>query len=138
MHPHTTPLWNTTRIFGLIYFLLLGLWCEDFSNMMQRPYNRKYRTPSFLVRLYSWFLVTLIATGTCIWHGIKYNDSTTRGFGITILALDVYSHYSDWFWWNMNRPLFFAVLAGSFALIGWGAEKMWRVQTGSTRGQGSP
>jgi hypothetical protein len=123
MHPRTSPLWSSTRIWGLTYLFLFGLWYGNVINTLEEH----WRYPSLWLAV-RWTLALTAAAGTSTWHGLKYDDATTRGFGLVFLALDIYTRYWDFFWRSMYRPLFFAVLAGSLALVGWGAEQMWRAK----------
>lgn len=121
IHPRTSPFWSSTRIWGLTYLFLFGLWYGSAINTL----HGLWRTPRLWLTV-QWTLALTIAAGTSTWHGLKYDDATTRSFGFVFLALDIYTRYWDLCWGAMYRPLFFAVLAASFALVGWGAEQMWR------------
>jgi hypothetical protein len=123
MHPRTSSLWSSTRIWGLTYLFLFGLGYGSAINMLEEH----WRTSSVWLGV-RWTLALTAAAGASTWHGLKYDDATTRGFGLVFLALDIYTRYGDFFWRSMYRPLFFTVLAGSFALVGWGAEQMWRAK----------
>jgi len=123
MHPRTSHFWSSTRIWGLTYLFLFGLWYGSALNTLYGD----WRTARLWIALL-WTLALTAAAGTSTWYGLKYDDAVTRSFGLVFLALDIYTRYWDFFWGSMYRPLFFAVLAASLALAGWGAEQMWRTR----------
>lgn len=122
MQPRTLTLCSSTRIWGLTYFFLFGLWYGNILNSL----TIGRRSPFWEGIL--WALALTAAAVLSTWHGLKYDDTTTKLFGLTFLALDIYTRYWDFFWGSMYRPLFFTVFAGSFAMVCWGAEQMWRTR----------
>ena len=50
-----------------------------------------------------------------------------RLFGITFLAINLYTRYFEYFWDGLHKVVFFLILAASLALIGRYAEKIWHV-----------
>jgi hypothetical protein len=75
-------------------------------------------------------MIFLIAAGVSIWHGLRYDDSTTKGFGLTFLGLNLYTKFFEW-GWGWSKPLFFAVLSGSLAVVGRYAENVWNMKVGA-------
>ena len=74
-----------------------------------------------------WSLVFFVAAGVSIWHGLRFDDSTTKGFGLTFLGINLYTKFFECFW-GWSKPVFFAVLAGTFAVMGRYAEDVWNMR----------
>lgn len=123
----TAPLWSTTRIWGLLYFFIslwiMSIWGDDgyFHKFSRRRYT------SWKVRKFVWSIVFLVAAGGSIGHGLRYDDSTTKGFGITFLGINLYTKFFE-LGWGLPKPLFFAALAGTFAVAGRYAEDVWNMR----------
>ena len=64
---------------------------------------------------------------TSIWHGLRFDDSTTKGFGLTFLGINLYTKFFEYFW-GWYKPFFFSVLAGTLAVLGKYAENVWNMQ----------
>lgn len=71
-----------------------------------------------------WSSVLLIAASMSTWHGLRYDWALTRGFGLTFLAINLYTKFFEYFWSALPKTLFFIILAISFWLIGMYAESM--------------
>ncbi|WP_256007098.1 DUF2157 domain-containing protein [Pedobacter deserti] len=78
--------------------------------------------------LFYWGLISAAACVISIFIGLKYRDEIAREFGITFLFINLYTRYFEYFWDSWHKALFFAVLAGSFWLIGRRAEKIWNLE----------
>ena len=124
-HPLTANLWSTTRIWGLLY-MFLALWMlsifgdDSFSDGGELSFRWHPGQP----RLLAWSLLFAIAAGVCIWHGLRFADSTTKGFGLAFLGINLYTRFFEVFWDRWYKPLFFGVLAASFAILGQYAENL--------------
>lgn len=122
----TSPLWSTTRIWGLLY-LFVSLWIMSifgYDDYLEPPNRQKHRSP--LLRIFSCSLILLLAAATSIWHGLRFDDSTTKGFGLTFLGINLYTKFFEYFW-GWYKPFFFAVLAGTLAVLGKYAENVWNM-----------
>ena len=75
-------------------------------------------------------LLFAMAAAICIYISLKPDDGMLRGFGLTFLAINLYTRYFEYFWDGMNKVVFFLILAASLAVIGRYAEKIWHA--GST------
>lgn len=128
----TAPLWSTTQIWGLLYFFvslwIMSIWGYD-GYIDESPRSRSL---SRRTRMFLWSLVFFVAAGGSTWHGLRYDDSTTKGFGLTFLGINLYTKYFEW-GWGLSKPLFFAVLAGTFAVVGRYAEDVWNMRVGTVR-----
>jgi hypothetical protein len=124
----TAPLWSTTRIWGLLYFFL-SLWNMSIFGADGYFVTFGHRGTRFSqkFRVFLWSVVFFVAAGGSIWHGLRYDDSTTKGFGLTFLGINLYTKLFE-FGWGWSKPLFFSILAGTFAVIGRYAEDVWNLQ----------
>ncbi|KAH6648609.1 hypothetical protein BKA67DRAFT_538631 [Truncatella angustata] len=127
----TVPLWSSTRIWGLLY-LFIALWILSLFGD-DELFSRKKKTPkpshdNKNRRLFVWSLIFGLAAGYCIVHGMKHDDGTTKGFGLAFLGINLYTRFFELFWHAWYKPLFFAVLAGTLAVMGRYAERVWNMQ----------
>jgi hypothetical protein len=116
--------YKTTYIMGLLY-LFISLWILSiFGNYgdMDSWYDVKQ------IELFHWSLLFgLVAIGA-IYYGLKYDDYTSRSFGITFLFINLYTRYFEYFWNATHKAVFFIILAVSFWFIGQRAEKIWNLE----------
>lgn len=122
----TEPLWSTTRIWGLLYFFvslwIMSIWGYD--DYFEGDARKRALSPK--ARMFIWSLAFFAASAGSIWHGLRYDDSTTKGFGIAFLGINLYTKFCECFW-GWSKPVFFGILAGSFAVMGRYAENIWNV-----------
>ena len=116
--------YKSTYILGLLY-LFIALWLLSiFGNYgdMDSWYEAKQ------IELLHWSLLFgLVAIGA-IYYGLKEDDYTSRSFGITFLLINLYTRYFELFWNEVDKTIFFLLLAVSFWLIGSRAEKIWNLE----------
>jgi len=79
------------------------------------------------VSMIYWSLLFGVGAGVAIWYGLRYHDTKTKDLGIAFLLLNLYTRYFEFFWDNLHKVLFFAILALSFWLIGRKAEQIWNL-----------
>jgi hypothetical protein len=77
--------------------------------------------------MFLWSVIFFIAAGVSLWHGLRFDDSTTKGFGLTFIGINLYTKFFEYFW-GWYKPLSFAVLAGTFAIVGRHAEDVWNMR----------
>ena len=112
-----------TRAMGLLY-LFIALWIISiFGNYGDMKEWHKVKQ----IELFHWSLLFGIAAIAAIFHGIKQDDGMTRGFGITFLFINLYTRFFEYFWDNIHKAIFFALLAVSFWYLGSRAEKIWNL-----------
>ncbi|MCG3863495.1 MULTISPECIES: hypothetical protein [unclassified Photobacterium] len=113
---------EATRFAGLFYFFT-SLWLLTiFGN-----YDSFHEWSQIKqVELWTWSLLALACCTIAIVIGIRTNDVMTRTFGITFMLIVLYTEYFTYFWGEIHKALFFAVLALSFWFIGTRAEKLWQ------------
>ncbi len=120
----TANLYSPTYVIGLLY-LFVSLWILSiFGN-----YGDHYAwMRSSTGDLFQWSILFGLVALLAIWYGLKYDDPTARGFGLTFLFINLYTKYFEYFWDDMHKALFFLILAVSFWLIGRKAEKIWNLE----------
>lgn len=120
-------LYATSKAVGLSY-LFIALWIMSiFGNYDIDSWYGV--TPAALL---PWALLFAVAAVICIYISLKTDDGMLRGFGLTFLAINLYTRYFEYFWNGMHKVLFFLILAVSLAAVGRYAEKIWHV-TGSAK-----
>jgi len=113
-----------TYIMGLLY-LFIALWILSiFGNYgdISSWYDVKQ------IELFHWGLIFGLAAVGAIVYGLKQDDHTSRSFGITFLFINLYTKFFEYFWTELHKAVFFIILAVSFSLIGWKAEKIWNLE----------
>ena len=112
-----------TRVMGLLY-LFIALWILSiFGNYGEITSWYKVKQ----IELFHWSLLFGVAALLTILHGLKFDDSMTRGFGLTFLFINLYTRYFEYFWDAVHKAIFFALLAISFWFLGRRAEKIWNL-----------
>jgi hypothetical protein len=110
---------HITYIAGMVIFFT-GMWgvsvFGNYSDMAAWAAVRQVQVIAFGV-------LFAVAAGTSFFYGIKYKDDVARDFGILFLLVNLYSRYFEFFWDNMNKGIFFVVLAVSFYGVGRWLEK---------------
>jgi hypothetical protein len=122
-HPKTQRFYRSTLTMGLLY-LFIALWIMSiFGNYgdMQAWERAKQ------IELFHWsILFGLVACGA-IYHGLKYDNGITKGFGLTFLFINLYTRFFELFWNSIHKAIFFALLGISFWYLGAKAEKIWNL-----------
>jgi hypothetical protein len=122
-HPKTQRFYRSTLTMGLLY-LFIALWIMSiFGNYgdMQAWERAKQ------IELFHWsILFGLVACGA-IYHGLKYDNGITKGFGLTFLFINLYTRFFELFWDSIHKAIFFALLGLSFWYLGTRAEKIWNL-----------
>jgi hypothetical protein len=112
-----------TRTIGLLY-LFIALWIMsifgNYGDLMEWERVKQ-------MELFHWSIIFGLAAIASIYHGIKEDDGMTRGFGITFLFINLYTRFFEYFWDNIHKAIFFAILAVSFWYLGSRAEKIWNL-----------
>lgn len=115
---------HSTYVMGLLY-LFIALWILSiFGNY--GDLNSWYNVKQY--ELLHWGILFAFVAIIAIFYGLKHDDATSRGFGITFLFLNLYTKYFEFFWNGMHKAIFFILLAVSFWWIGRHAEKLWNLE----------
>lgn len=119
---HSVPLFNhvkrSTLVIGLLY-LFIALWILSIWGNSEMWYMRNSSDLAF------WSLLFAAIAIAAIVHGLFYDDTVTRGFGIVFLFINLYTKFFELFWDGMYKTLFFIVAAIGFWIIGYFAEKWY-------------
>jgi hypothetical protein len=114
---------STTKAVGLLY-LFIALWLMSiFGNYGDIDIWKTAKQ----IELFHWSILFAVAAIGSIYHGIKYNDGMTRGFGLTFIFINLYTRFFEYFWESIHKAIFFALLALSFWYLGTKAEKIWQL-----------
>ena len=117
---------HSTKVFGCIY-LFISLWLLSiFGNQLDLDTWRRISQ----IELFHWSLLFGMISIGAIYLGVKWDDRAYRGFGITFLVINFYTRFFEFFWNALHKGLFFFILALSFGLIGYKAEKIWNWDMG--------
>ena len=128
---------SLTRAIGLLY-LFIALWIMSiFGNYGDAESWQRAKQ----IELFHWSILFAAASIASIYHGIKYDDGMTRGFGITFIFINLYTRFFEYFWEGTHKAIFFSILAISFWYLGSRAEKIWHLDsirhlTSSSSGRG--
>lgn len=115
--------WELTYVVGMIY-LFISLWLLSiFGNYGSLEVWWQISQ----ISLFYWGIISAVVAGGFLLYGLKSKDVIAREFGITFLIIFLYTKYFEYFWDHTNKTVFFAILAGSFWLIGRKAEKIWNI-----------
>lgn len=110
-----------TYLIGLLY-LLTALWLlsifGNYSDLNKWAAVKQYH-------IFYWGLIASAISLFFAWYGLKKKDPIAREVGLTFLLINVYTRYFEYLWDNINRAIFFALLALSFWFIGKWAERLW-------------
>ena len=115
--------YQSTYVLGLLY-LFVALWILSIFGNYDPDSWRHTRQ----IELLHWGLLFAIAAIATIAYGLKFDDYTSRAFGITFLFINLYTKYFEFFWEAAHKAIFFMILAVSFWLIGSRAEKIWNLE----------
>jgi hypothetical protein len=114
---------RVTLIMGLLY-LFIALWIlsifGNYGDMTSWSSVKQYE-------LLPYGILFGAAAYAAIWHGLRFDNGVTKGFGLTFLFINLYTRYFEFFWDSIHKAIFFALLAISFWFIGSRAEKIWRL-----------
>ncbi|WP_127958221.1 DUF2157 domain-containing protein [Serratia microhaemolytica] len=114
---------RVTLAMGLLY-LFIALWLLSiFGNYGEL--SHWYQIRQF--ELLQWSLLFGVAAVMAIWLGLKHDDKMLRGFGLTFLAINLYTRFFEFFWLPLSKSLFFLLLGLSLWLLGHYAEKIWQL-----------
>ncbi len=120
------PFSRATLAMGLLY-LFIALWIMSiFGNYGDMESWRAVKQ----YELFGWSVLFGLAAAAAIYHGLRYDDAMTKGFGLTFLFINLYTRFFEYFWDGLHKAIFFGLLALSFWLLGSRAEKIWRLGEG--------
>ncbi|TJZ60579.1 DUF2157 domain-containing protein [Sphingobacterium olei] len=116
------PFQSTSYVVGLLY-TMLALWClsifGNYSDFAAWTGVRQYE-------IFYWGLLGVILSLSLALYGMKVKDSVSRDIGFVFFLLNLYTRFVEYLWDNMNRTVFFLILAVSFWFVGRWSEKIWK------------
>lgn len=112
----------TSIVVGLLY-TMIALWCLSiFGNYSDFEAWTRVRQYEILY----WGLLALgVSLGLAL-YGLKQKDAVLRDIGFVFFLLNLYTRFVEYLWDNINRTIFFMLLAISFWLVGRWSEKIWK------------
>ncbi|TXR53715.1 DUF2157 domain-containing protein [Reinekea thalattae] len=113
----------TTKAVGMLY-LFISLWILSLFGNYGDDYFWIMAQKSELL---FWSILFALSAIVAIFHGVKYDDGMTRGFGLTFIFINLYTKFFEYFWQGTHKAIFFAILALSFWYLGTRAEKIWHM-----------
>lgn len=122
-HPIARRFSHGTLVMGLLS-LFIALWIMSiFGNYGDlRSWQRVKQ-----IELFHWSLLFGAVAGWAIYHGLRHDNDTTKGFGLTFLGINLYTRFFELFWDHVHKAVFFAVLGVSFWYLGSQAEAIWNL-----------
>ncbi|MBL1410928.1 DUF2157 domain-containing protein [Sphingobacterium faecale] len=113
---------STSFVIGLLY-TMIALWClsifGNYSDFEAWTQIRQYEI------LY-WGLLAIAISLALALYGLKKKDPVIRDIGFVFFLLNLYTRFVEYLWDNINRTVFFLLLAISFWLVGRWSEKIWK------------
>ncbi|WP_108784184.1 DUF2157 domain-containing protein [Wolbachia endosymbiont of Bemisia tabaci] len=125
LHPKMLSLNRSTLVVGLLY-LFISLWIMSiFGNYgdIGSWYDVKQ------IELFHWSLIFALVAGGAVYHGLSFDDSVTRNFGITFLMINLYTRFFEYFWNGIHKSMFFGILGISLWIIAIKAEKIFNINS---------
>ncbi|MBF0366035.1 MAG: DUF2157 domain-containing protein [Oligoflexia bacterium] len=117
------PFFKSTLVMGLLY-LFIALWIMSiFGNYGDMKSWHAIKQ----MELFHWSLLFGLTSGGAIYHGLRFDNGVTKGFGITFLFINLYTRFFEYFWDATHKAIFFAILGISFWFLGLKAEKIWHL-----------
>ncbi|MBR8535951.1 hypothetical protein KDU71_10315 [Carboxylicivirga sediminis] len=118
------PFQKSTYTLGLLY-LFIALWILSiFGNYGDWDEWEQIKQ----ISLFGWGLIFGLFAIAAIAYGLKFDDYTSRSFGITFLFINLYTKFFEYFWDATHKTIFFLILGFTFWLIGRNAEKIWNLE----------
>ncbi|MCA5004429.1 DUF2157 domain-containing protein [Sphingobacterium bovistauri] len=118
---------STSVIIGLLY-TMIALWILSiFGNYSDFEAWSRIRQ----IEIFYWGLIAIaLSLGLAI-YGLKRKDNVIRDIGFVFFLINLYTRFVEYLWDNINRTIFFLILAVSFWLVGRWSEKVWKKQSSS-------
>lgn len=78
------------------------------------------------VEILYWGILAIVLSLALALYGLKKKDTIARDIGFVFFLLNLYTRFVEYLWDNMNRAIFFLLLAISFWLVGRWSEQIWK------------
>jgi hypothetical protein len=123
-HPRLKTFFSSTHKLGMLY-LFIALWILSiFGNY--GDWDRWYNVKQY--ELFGWSVLFGLAAAATLYHGLKYDNAASRGFGLTFLFLNLYTRFFEYLWDSLHKAIFFALLGLSLWWLGSKAENIWNLK----------
>lgn len=119
---HLQNFQSTSYVIGLLY-TMIALWglsiFGNYSDLEAWTQVRQFE-------IFYWGLLAIFLSLALALYGMKTKDTVSRDIGFVFFLLNLYTRFVEYLWDNLNRTLFFLILAVSFWFVGRWAEKVWK------------
>lgn len=116
-------------VVGLLY-TMIALWLlsifGNYSDWDSWSGVRQYE-------IFYWGVLGIIISLGLAWYGMKTKDHVSRDIGFVFFILNLYTRFVEYLWDNLNRTIFFLLLAISFWFVGRWAERIWKKKHSSVK-----
>lgn len=113
---------STSIVIGLLY-TMLALWClsifGNYSDFEAWTLIRQYE-------IFYWGILSIAVSLALAIFGLKRKDNVVRDIGFVFFLINLYTRFVEYLWDNINRTIFFLLLAVSFWIVGRWAERIWK------------
>lgn len=111
---------SSTLSISLLY-LFLALWLLSiFGNYDYGSWRRGGQ-----IELFHWSVIFALAVCLVFYLGMKLDIRMLRGYGMTFLGINLYTRFFEYFWNELDKALFFALIGLSLWLLAKKAETIW-------------
>lgn len=114
---------------GLLY-LFIALWIlsifGNYGDIISWRGSKQFE-------LFHLSLLFGVCAAGSVYHGLKYDNGITKGFGITFLFINLYTRFFEYFWDGLHKAVFFAFLGVTFWIVGTRAERIWNLGKGRSK-----
>ena len=114
---------RSTLMMGLLYLFIAAWILSIWGNYGDWHSWRAVKQ----ITLFRWSLGFGALSIASILHGLKCENTMTRGFGLTFLGINLYTRYFEYCWNHTHKAIFFTILALSLWGVGSYAEKIWHL-----------
>lgn len=119
-----SPFKSTSYVIGLLY-TMIALWLlsifGNYSDFDKWTQVRQYE-------IFYWGLLGIVLSLGLALYGMKVKDHVSRDIGFVFFVINLYTRFVEYLWDNINRTIFFLILAVSFWVVGRWAERIWKKQ----------
>lgn len=121
------PFESTSFVIGLLY-TMIALWVlsifGNYSSFDDWSLIRQYQ-------IFYWGSLALLLSLALAIYGLKKKDVAVRDIGFVFFLLNLYTRFVEYLWDNINKAIFFLLLAISFWIVGRWSEKIWKKKSAS-------
>lgn len=121
------PFESISFIIGLLY-TMIALWALSiFGNYSSFDAWTQVRQ----FEIFYWGMLAIVLSLALALYGMKTKDTISRDIGFIFFLLNLYTRFVEYLWDNINRAIFFLLLAVSFWIVGRWSEQIWKKKSAS-------